>query len=71
MLLLSMKPGAPRRGKHEVETLARARGVAMPETVVEDAILLAESYNKKFKPSMLRDLEWRDPWKSKLSMEWS
>ncbi|GLI34227.1 ketopantoate reductase family protein [Desulforhabdus amnigena] len=44
---------------HEVETLARARGVAMPETVVEDAILLAESYNKKFKPSMLRDLEWR------------
>lgn len=43
----------------EVEVLARARGIAMPEGVVEDSIALAASYNKKFKPSMLRDLEWR------------
>ncbi len=43
----------------EVETLARHRGIDLDENVVEEAILLAESYNKKFKPSMLRDLEWR------------
>lgn len=45
----------------EVEILARTRGVALPETAVSDALTLAESYNKKFKCSMLRDLEWRRP----------
>ncbi len=43
----------------EVEALARHRGVDLGKNVVEEAIALAESYNKKFKPSMLRDLEWR------------
>lgn len=45
----------------EVEALARKRGVNLPEQVVADSIALAESYNKKFKCSMLRDLEWRRP----------
>ncbi|SMC21297.1 2-dehydropantoate 2-reductase [Desulfacinum hydrothermale DSM 13146] len=43
----------------EVEALARKRGVGLPEGVVEGAMDLAQSYNKRFKPSMLRDLEWR------------
>ncbi len=43
----------------EVEALARRRGVDLPENAVEDAMALAESYNKRFKCSMLRDLEWR------------
>ncbi|MFP5211969.1 MAG: ketopantoate reductase family protein [Acidobacteriota bacterium] len=43
----------------EVEALARLRGINLPATVVEDAVKLADSYNKKFKCSMLRDLEWR------------
>jgi 2-dehydropantoate 2-reductase len=45
----------------EVEALARKRGVALPENVVAEALGLAESYNKRFKCSMLRDLEWRRP----------
>lgn len=45
----------------EVEALARRRGVNLSEQVVPDAVALAESYNKKFKCSMLRDLEWRRP----------
>jgi 2-dehydropantoate 2-reductase len=45
----------------EVEVLARRRGVTLPENVISDAIALAESYNKKFKCSMLRDLEWKRP----------
>jgi 2-dehydropantoate 2-reductase len=45
----------------EVEELARKRGVDLPQSAVADAISLAESYNKKFKCSMLRDLEWRKP----------
>jgi len=45
----------------EVELLARAREVNLPEGVVSEAMRLAESYNKKFKCSMLRDLEWRRP----------
>ena len=43
----------------EVEALARRRGVALPEDVVEEAIRLAEGYRMNFKPSKLRDLEWR------------
>jgi len=45
----------------EVEMLARHRGIDLEENVVEESIALAESYNKEFKPSMLRDLEWRKP----------
>jgi 2-dehydropantoate 2-reductase len=45
----------------EIEILARARGVNLPDRVVPDAMQLAESYNKSFKCSMLRDLEWRRP----------
>jgi 2-dehydropantoate 2-reductase len=45
----------------EVEILARAKGVSLPDQVLAEAIALAESYNKKFKCSMLRDLEWRRP----------
>lgn len=45
----------------EVESLARSKGVALPEGVVTDAMALAESYSKKFKCSMLRDLEWKRP----------
>jgi 2-dehydropantoate 2-reductase len=43
----------------EVEALARCRGVDLPERVVMDELILAESYHKQFKCSMLRDLEWR------------
>jgi 2-dehydropantoate 2-reductase len=45
----------------EVENLAHHYGVALPDHAVADAIALAESYNKRFKCSMLRDLEWRKP----------
>jgi 2-dehydropantoate 2-reductase len=45
----------------EVETLAKVYGIALPDRVVSEAIRLAESYNKTFKCSMLRDLEWRRP----------
>ena len=45
----------------EIEILARARGISLPDRVVPEAIQLAESYNKSFKCSMLRDLEWRRP----------
>lgn len=44
---------------HEVEVLARTKGVSLPDQVLADSVALAESYNKKFKCSMLRDLEWR------------
>lgn len=43
----------------EVEALARRRGVALPEDAVDEAMRLAEGYRSNFKPSMLRDLEWR------------
>lgn len=42
----------------EVETLARRRNVALPERILTDSLILAESYHRKFKCSMLRDLEW-------------
>lgn len=45
----------------EVRQLARAKGVLLDEDVVERSMSLAESYNKKFKCSMLHDLEWRRP----------
>jgi 2-dehydropantoate 2-reductase len=45
----------------EVEVLARRQGVKLSENAVDNAMALAEGYNKNFKPSMLRDLEWRRP----------
>jgi len=45
----------------EVESLARCRNIHFPHQVVTEAVMLAESYSKKFKCSMLRDLEWRRP----------
>jgi len=45
----------------EIEILAKAQGVNLPHRVVPEAMQLAESYNKSFKCSMLRDLEWRRP----------
>ncbi|MCU0586911.1 MAG: 2-dehydropantoate 2-reductase [Syntrophobacteraceae bacterium] len=45
----------------EIEVLARAREVSLPDQVVPEAVKLAESYNRSFKCSMLRDLEWRRP----------
>ena len=43
----------------EVEALAQVRGFPLQPEVVSESMKLAESYNKRFKPSMLRDLEWR------------
>lgn len=45
----------------EVLQLARTKGISLAEDVVEQSMSLAESYNKKFKCSMLHDLEWRRP----------
>ncbi|MHC1742226.1 MAG: ketopantoate reductase family protein [Syntrophobacteraceae bacterium] len=45
----------------EVEALARCKQVNLPEEVVSEALVLADSYNKRFRCSMLRDLEWRRP----------
>lgn len=45
----------------EVEILARSKAVDLPDQVLAESVSLAESYNKKFKCSMLRDLEWRRP----------
>ena len=45
----------------EVQALAHCKGVNLPDNVVEESMALAESYNNKFKCSMLRDLEWRRP----------
>jgi len=45
----------------EVEALAKASGINLNDEAVGEAISLAESYNKKFKCSMLRDLEWHRP----------
>jgi 2-dehydropantoate 2-reductase len=43
----------------EVFELAKKRGIALGDNEVPEALALAESYNKRFKCSMLRDLEWR------------
>jgi len=45
----------------EVEMLARAKGVLLAEDALGQSVELAESYNKRFKCSMLHDLEWRRP----------
>ncbi|MBW1976065.1 MAG: 2-dehydropantoate 2-reductase [Deltaproteobacteria bacterium] len=45
----------------EVENVARHKGIKLPEDVVDRALQLAESYDRQFKPSMLRDLEWKRP----------
>ena len=43
----------------EVEAVARASGVALSANVVDDALALTESFDQRFKCSMLRDLEWK------------
>lgn len=43
----------------EVEAVARARGIDLPASVVGDCLAIAESYDQRFKCSMLRDLEWK------------
>ncbi len=45
----------------EVMALARKSGVALDDRVLDESVVLAESYSKTFKCSMLRDLEWRRP----------
>ncbi|MGD9504221.1 MAG: ketopantoate reductase family protein, partial [Syntrophobacteraceae bacterium] len=45
----------------EVLETARKQGLALNGNVIAEAVALAESYNKRFKCSMLRDLEWRRP----------
>ncbi len=45
----------------EVEMLAHKKGVSLPHDVVAKSLALADSYNRKFRCSMLRDLEWRRP----------
>ncbi|MBP8645025.1 MAG: 2-dehydropantoate 2-reductase [Syntrophobacteraceae bacterium] len=45
----------------EVKELARRKGIPLPASVVEDALALADSYDKGFKCSMLQDLQWRRP----------
>ena len=46
---------------NEVEALARLRGIGLPEKVVDEALVMAEGYDREFKCSMLRDLEWHRP----------
>ncbi len=45
----------------EVEAIARKKSVDLPDDIIERSMNLAESYNPHFRPSMLRDLEWRRP----------
>ncbi len=45
----------------EVEALARCRKVNLPQDAVDRALSLADTYSKRFKCSMLKDLEWRRP----------
>ncbi len=45
----------------EVEAVARKRGVDLPDDIVDRSMQLAESYDRRFRPSMLRDLEWKRP----------
>lgn len=42
----------------EVFELSKKCGIGLPDNAVEEALALAYSYNRKFKCSMLRDLEW-------------
>jgi 2-dehydropantoate 2-reductase len=45
----------------EVDALARKKGIALLPAAVDEALALTASYKKKFKCSMLRDLEWKRP----------
>ncbi|SFN07610.1 ketopantoate reductase family protein [Thermodesulforhabdus norvegica] len=45
----------------EVEEVARKRDISLPDDIVDRSMQLAESYDPRFRPSMLRDLEWRRP----------
>uniref|UniRef100_A0A832A4I8 2-dehydropantoate 2-reductase n=1 Tax=Desulfacinum infernum TaxID=35837 RepID=A0A832A4I8_9BACT len=42
----------------EVLELSKKCGIGLPDNAVEEAMALARSYNRRFKCSMLRDLEW-------------
>ncbi|MEN6483576.1 MAG: 2-dehydropantoate 2-reductase [Syntrophobacteraceae bacterium] len=45
----------------EVEALARKRGIDLPNGSVVEAMAMADAYDRDFKCSMLRDLEWHRP----------
>lgn len=50
-----------RRVMEEVKQVAALKNVGLPEDVIERSMLIAESYDRAFRPSMLRDLEWKQP----------
>jgi 2-dehydropantoate 2-reductase len=50
-----------RRVMEEVKQVAILKNVRLPEDVIERSMLIAESYDRAFRPSMLRDLEWKQP----------
>ncbi len=50
-----------RRVMEEVKQVAILKNVGLPEDVIERSMLIAESYDRAFRPSMLRDLEWKQP----------
>lgn len=45
----------------EIGQIASIKNIGLPEDVVERSMIIAESYDRAFKPSMLRDLEWKQP----------
>jgi len=45
----------------EVKQVADRKNVNLPEDIVERSMIIAESYDRAFRPSMLRDLEWKQP----------
>jgi 2-dehydropantoate 2-reductase len=45
----------------EVKQVADRRNLKLPEDIVDRSMIIAESYDRAFKPSMLRDLEWKQP----------
>ncbi|MCX7823424.1 MAG: 2-dehydropantoate 2-reductase [Syntrophobacterales bacterium] len=45
----------------EVKKIAFLKDVGLPDDIVDRSVIIAESYDGAFKPSMLRDLEWKQP----------
>ncbi len=45
----------------EVEEIARRKNISLSENIIEKSLELCETYDRAFKPSMLRDLEWKRP----------
>lgn len=45
----------------EVKQVADKKHINLPEDIVERSMIIAESYDRAFRPSMLRDLEWKQP----------